>query len=413
MADLPMEPPFVVVPLAAGADGKAVAREMGRSQFFSQLRFEVRDQVVIGAGADTLGRLRTLEPVARPEVARALAAAGDTAAQALLLPPPDSRRVIDELLPALPPEVGGGPTAPLTHGLQWAALGVDLPPKPAVRLVTQSPDPAAATALADALARVRKALGLKDGREAGPEFGLLTALLSPKVEGDRLTAAPGGKELLAALSGMARSAYQAAERRAATDNLKQLVLPMHSYADANKRRLPAVASFDKQGKPLLSWRVHVLPYLGESALYKQFHLDEPWDSPHNKPLLARMPRVFQGPNRKLNREGKTVYLLPVGKDVAFKEGPEGPRMPADFPDGTSNTILIVEADDAHAAPWTKPEDLPVDLDHPERGLGGHFPGGFLAGIADGAVRFVSSSTSKATLRAAFTPAGGEVLGPDW
>ncbi|MGH7223752.1 MAG: hypothetical protein ACRELF_11025, partial [Gemmataceae bacterium] len=118
-------------------------------------------------------------------------------------------------------------------------------------------------------------------------------------------------------------------------------------------------------------------------------------------------------NLKLNGEGKTIYLLPVGKDAAFKEGPEGPRMPADFRDGTSNTILIVEADDAHAVPWTKPEDLKLDPQHPERGLGGHFHGGFLVAIADGSVRFVSKTISKRTLRYAFAPADGQVLGPDW
>jgi len=44
---------------------------------------------------------------------------------------------------------------------------------------------------------------------------------------------------------------------------------------------------DKHGKPLLSWRVQLLPYLPElDTLYQQFDLDEPWDSPHNPQFIA-------------------------------------------------------------------------------------------------------------------------------
>jgi hypothetical protein len=413
-ADALAAPPFVVVPLPAGADGKAVARELARSKLGVYLRFETVGQAVVGAGETTLKRLRTLEPVPRPEVAKAFAAAGDTVAQALLLSTPDSRRVLDELVPALPPEAGGGPSAPLTHGLRWAALGVDLPPQVAVRLVMQSPDADAATALAAALTRVRDALGRQhEVRAFVGDFDRLATLLTPKVEGDRLTASPGGKELLAVLPGLLRRAYRAAERRAAEDNLRQLVTAMHNYADTYKGRIPAVANFDKQGKPLLSWRVHILPFVGEGDLYKQFHLDEPWDSAHNRELVGRMPRVYQGTNRKLSREGKTIYLAPVGKGVAFTGGPEGARMPADFPDGTANTILLVEADDDQAVTWTRPEDLKYDPKQPQKGLGGHFEGEFLVALADGSVRFLTNKVSKQTLQAAFTRSGGEVLGPDW
>jgi hypothetical protein len=257
----------------------------------------------------------------------------------------------------------------------------------------------------------------REVREFLPEIGRLAEAFVPRVDGDRLTVSLGENELKAHLLLPVQSWHRALERRQVENGLHRLVIAMHNYADDHKRRgaarLPATASYDKQGKPLLSWRVHLLPYVGANDLYKQFHLDEPWDSPHNTKLLARMPEVYQSPNRKLNQEGKTIYLLPVGKDVAFKLGPEGPRLPADFPDGTSNTILIVESDDASAVPWTKPEDLKIDLDHPERGLGGHFQGVFVVGMADGSVRLLASGINKLTLRTAFTPAGGDVFGSDW
>ena len=57
--------------------------------------------------------------------------------------------------------------------------------------------------------------------------------------------------------------------------------------------MPPAYLADKQGKPLLSWRVALLPYLGQQDLYKRFHLDEPWDSPHNRQLIPLIPDVYQ------------------------------------------------------------------------------------------------------------------------
>jgi hypothetical protein len=215
-----------------------------------------------------------------------------------------------------------------------------------------------------------------------------------------------------AVATLAVQLRQAGQRRLIENNLRQLVLAAINHADANNGVLPAVASFDKAGKPLLSWRVHMLPYVGEAKLYKEFHLDEPWDSAHNKKLIAKMPQVFRGPNDKLNEQGKTVFLAPTGKGTAWPGGPTGLRFPASFQDGTSNTILLVLADDAHAVEWTRPADLPVDLRKPHAGLG-QWGNSFVFGLADGSVHTTKATISKETLTAAFTPAGGEVLGSDW
>jgi prepilin-type processing-associated H-X9-DG protein len=199
----------------------------------------------------------------------------------------------------------------------------------------------------------------------------------------------------------------AANRVQSTNNLKQIALAMHNYHDTYGR-FPAHAIYGKDGKPLLSWRVSLLPFLDQDGLYKEFHLDEPWDSEHNKKLLEKMPPVFVLRGMEEKNPHKTVYQGFVGTG-AFFEGTQGIRI-TDITDGTSNTIMIVEA--AKPVPWTKPEDLTYEADKPLPKLGGHFPNGFNAAYCDGSVRMLSNNLQEKTLRALITRNGGEVIESD-
>jgi hypothetical protein len=207
------------------------------------------------------------------------------------------------------------------------------------------------------------------------------------------------------------SVEDARVRQVFSEDLKKLAWAMHSYHDKH-RALPPHAVFDRQGRPLLSWRVLLLPYLGQEDLYKQFKLDEPWDSSRNRLLLEKMPAVYLHPLRAARGEPFTTNCqVFVGKGAAF-EGERGLRIPRDFPDGTSQTILIVEA--ARAVPWTKPEDLPYAPDWPLPRLGGFFRGdGFYVACADGSPRYLLQETSEATLRALITRNGRDKPGADW
>src|SRR5207248_7805224 len=130
------------------------------------------------------------------------------------------------------------------------------------------------------------------------------------------------------------------------------------------------------------WRVLLLPYVEEQDLYKQFKLDEPWDSPHNLKLLEKMPSSYAPPPRKrgMMPPYHTVVHVFVGKGAAF-EGGQGLRLKEDFPDGLANTLLVVEA--GKPVPWTKPENLTYDPDGPLPDLRGIFPDAFRARMGDG------------------------------
>src|SRR5262249_28617597 len=165
------------------------------------------------------------------------------------------------------------------------------------------------------------------------------------------------------------------------------------------------------GEALLSWRVLLLPYLGYGELHKQFRLDESWDSPHNLPLLKRMPAVYR-PVRPDESEPFTTRLqVLIGPGTPF-EVPEGPRLVDDFPDGTWNTILVSEA--RRAVPWTEPAEMAYSPNRPLPSFGLD-PDGFGWRIysrpithefhccmADGSVHVVSTRVSESTLRRAIT-----------
>jgi uncharacterized protein DUF1559 len=199
-------------------------------------------------------------------------------------------------------------------------------------------------------------------------------------------------------------------RLPATNNLHQIALALLEY-QAKEGHFPPPAIYDAQGKPLLSWRVAILPYLKREQLYKQFHLDEPWDSQNNKRLVMQMPPAYRSVFGKVVGFNKTAMLAPLGQSVAFF-GPEG-RTLKDFTDGTSNTILVVEAGPEKAVEWTRPDDLTIDEANPKTGLFGNRDGGFLAAFADGPVKFIPQSIDDNTLRGLFTINGGEKIPPDF
>jgi hypothetical protein len=196
-------------------------------------------------------------------------------------------------------------------------------------------------------------------------------------------------------------ARAAAHRNHQKNNLRQISFAMLAYEAGNRNFPPAVIA--KDGKPLLSWRVAILPYADESALFKRFHLDEPWDSPHNLDVAKTMPSVFQymdSPN-----DGKTRVMLFTGKGAAFDGAKKIGMM--DIRDGASKTILCVEAGADKAVPWTKPEDLPFDPENPLASLGAVSPEGFIAAFFDGQV--MQLKVDAKTLKALITPDGGEPI----
>lgn len=190
--------------------------------------------------------------------------------------------------------------------------------------------------------------------------------------------------------------------------MRQITFSVHLYAEQHQGKLPPAASYDADGKPLLSWRVQLLPHMEQQSLYDEFHFDESWDSPHNRKLIRRMPALFACPNQKAEG-GKTCYLAPVGKATLFPPKGEGFELD-EIPDGTSQTILFLEVNDEHAVTWTKPDDLSYDRKvNPISKLIGHHKGGFNIQWADGSTLFVRETVDPETIHRAINREDGKPL----
>ncbi len=207
-----------------------------------------------------------------------------------------------------------------------------------------------------------------------------------------------------------------ATRMTAQNNLKQIGLALHNYA-SSYNRVPILGVGangailrNATDKPLLSWRVAMLPYVEQENLYKQFRLNEPWDSEHNKKLIPLMPKIYAPTNP--GNAGYTHLQMVVGPNAMQ---PPSAAFPGSFPDGMSNTIAVVEA--ADLVIWTKPDDvmlpgntMPKDF---KKKFGGQFPNGFNVLLWDGFVKFVPDTVSERTLSLLLNPRDGQVIPNDW
>jgi prepilin-type processing-associated H-X9-DG protein len=197
-----------------------------------------------------------------------------------------------------------------------------------------------------------------------------------------------------------------------TNNLKMIGLAFHNYHDAYGC-FPPAAILDRAGRPLLSWRVALLPFMEEDSLFRRFHLDEPWDSPHNIKLVPEIPRWYRcEPYGETPAPlGETSYHVVVGPKTMFTGGPAGVSL-NEVTDGTSRTLMIVER--TLPAPWSAPYDLCFTAASTLTGWDSHHPGGFNAAFADGSCRFITTAGPRRIGTAAFwrllTRDGGEAMG---
>ena len=186
-------------------------------------------------------------------------------------------------------------------------------------------------------------------------------------------------------------------------NLDQIIKALNKHAREHGTYPTQAITSQRLGRPLLSWRVAILPELGYAEFYQEFRREEPWDSDHNRALLKYIPEVFVSPERC---DEKTNYLAPHGPGTAW-HGIRG-RDPLSFADGADTTLVLIEADESSAVPWTKPEDLPIDEQTKSR-LGNLRGEGFLAAFGSGYVAMIHNKVTDGQLSWMLSSDGDDFL----
>ena len=409
-----LQPTLVVSTVGRNADRDAIAKSL---MAIWQNNVEIAPDGVIVSEAEPERRLLQGRCTGnRPEFVEAFAAIKDAQVQVAIGVSKDARRVLQEFLPQLPSRLGASAVTHITDGWRWIGLGITPSTMPSVRLVVQAKDVRSAESLQQiAVVGLDLAIESEAIKSFFKDTAGLAPLLTPSTESDRLvwslTQTNNGAvrlmhEVVAPLAGL----METNNRRMRTiDHLKQIGLAMHIYHD-NHSNFPPAAVVGGDGRRLISWRVLLLPLLNEKELFEEFRLNEPWDSDHNRKLVSRMPDVFASSTvtRDQRLNGMTTYLGPIAEKTLFAV-PEGAAI-KQIIDGTSNTIMVVDANAEAAVPWTKPDDLLVDLKQPLKGLEGQADGNFWVLMCDGSVRKVSGKIDAETMRRLLQINDGEVVG---
>ncbi len=405
--------------LSGRPDQFEVERDL-RPSFFPE-HCEVVEGAVLGANSpQQLKMLKTTRPTKQRDLSDAWKTLGTGHCGLIAFGDPDSRRVVRELFPALPQPFQAIDGPLIAKHLLWCGFVADFPPKPKLTVIVHADQQSTATTLRQTVETglaLLKQLPIDQDLLSDADREALANTITPQVDGSKLIVS--FDDLLSDIDRTAhllkprvQSAREAAQNELRKTKFRKIALTMHNYHSAMKS-FPPRSTFSDDGKPLLSWRVHILPYLGEEelALYKNFHLDEPWDSEHNKQLLPLMPEVYTDPDPALaerNSIGRTTFVVPTGLGTAF-DSSEGTLI-KEITDGTSNTIMLVEIWSGAGPYWTRPKDWKIDPEIPWERLTRRDERDWItAAYCDGSVSTIPTSTRDDTLRALVTISGGEVV----
>jgi hypothetical protein len=245
---------------------------------------------------------------------------------------------------------------------------------------------------------------------ASEKFGAVGAPIAPEPPAKAPGKGPPGKGPVG--NAPPDKAPGLAERQKDATNLKQIALGLHNHEAANGAFPAPDGVTAANAKGGLSWRVHLLAHIElpeTQELAKEFKMDEPWDSEHNKKLIDKMPAVFASP-LATDPVGRTRYKALVGTGAAFEPGKW--LKVSGFVDGTSNTIVVVGG--GEPVIWTKPDDIEVKADLAPAVLALPGQNGCNVCLGDGSVRWADlARLDPKKLKALVTRAGEEMIDFDW
>jgi len=339
---------------------------------------------------EQVGATKDTKKTKRTDIVQGFDDMGSLPFGAMLFPSKDNPLDLAKIFPSLKRangkehEVHG-----ILNGLKLVTLGMYLDPW-RIQMVIQTEDRELANDLHKSILKAIQSipdLVQAQVEEVGkdPVFKALAAMIkSVSIMDDKVTIVITDFdpyfEIAARINEQNQAKAAAAQSMGKVKNIATALLAYHK----DKGKFPPAATLSKEGKPLLSWRVQILPYLGHNLLYKQFKQNEPWDSEQNKKLIRRIPPSFRETQDDLNK-GTSPFQAPVGLATIFPPGGTGTNS-IQIINELSNTIMIVKVPEDKSSIWTKPEDWEIDVNLSAKDLLKGFTNAIVFACADGEVK---------------------------
>jgi len=341
---------------------------------------------------EQVGAVKDTKKTKRTDIVQSFDAMGSLPFGAMLFPSKDNPLDLGKIFPFLKKANGKeGEASGILNGLKLVTLGIYLDPW-RIEMVIQTENSELANDLQKSILKAIQSipdLVQAQVEEVGkdPVFKALAAMVkSVSIMDDKVTIVITDFdpyfEIAARINEQNQAKVAAASSMNKVKNIATALLAYHK----DKGKFPPAATLSKEGKPLLSWRVQILPYLGHNFLYKQFRQNEPWDSEHNKKLIRRIPPSFRESQENLDK-GTTPFQAPVGLATIFSPGGTGTNS-IQIINELSNTIMLVKVPEDKTAIWTKPEDWEIDISLPAKDLLKGFTNAIVFACADGEVKAI-------------------------
>ena len=341
---------------------------------------------------EQVGAVKDTKKTKRTDIVQGFDAMGSLPFGAMLFPSKDNPLDLGKIFPSLKKAKGKeGEASGILNGLKLVTLGIYLDPW-RIEMVIQTENSELANDVQKSILKAIQSipdLVQAQVEEVGkdPVFKALAAMVkSVSIMDDKVTIVITDFDPYFEIAARINEQNQAKAAAALSMNkVKNIATALLAY-HKDKGKFPPAATLSKEGKPLLSWRVQILPYLGHNFLYKQFRQNEPWDSEHNKKFIRRIPPSFRDTQDDLNK-GTTPFQAPVGIATLFNPGGTGTNS-IQIINELSNTIMLVKVPEDKTAIWTKPEDWEIDISLPAKDLLKGFTNAIVFACADGEVKAI-------------------------
>ena len=341
---------------------------------------------------EQVGAVKDTKKTKRTDIVQGFDAMGSLPFGAMLFPSKDNPLDLGKIFPSLKKAKGKeGEASGILNGLKLVTLGIYLDPW-RIEMVIQTENSELANDVQKSILKAIQSipdLVQAQVEEVGkdPVFKALAAMVkSVSIMDDKVTIVITDFDPYFEIAARINEQNQAKAAAALSMNkVKNIATALLAY-HKDKGKFPPAATLSKEGKPLLSWRVQILPYLGHNFLYKQFRQNEPWDSEHNKKFIRRIPPSFRESQENFDK-GTTPFQAPVGIATLFNPGGTGTNS-IQIINELSNTIMLVKVPEDKTAIWTKPEDWEIDISLPAKDLLKGFSNAIVFACADGEVKAI-------------------------